>query len=209
MDLSRLRNINVDLDELRNLDFNNIGTAPLWVKGVLLVILFCAILGAGYYFDTSAQLESIRQLQAQEKTLRIQFIGKARRAAHLAEYEKQLAEMRHSFGKMLQQLPNKTEIPGLLLDISQTAISSGLMLEVFQPEPEKKEGFYAIKPIKIKARGTFQEIFRFVRDVALLPRIVTLDDISLTPVGKNSSQLMLDVTARTYRYLPNQGGNGR
>lgn len=209
MDLSRFRNINIDLDELRNLDFNNIGTAPLWVKGFLLVILFCAIIGAGYYFDTSAQLERIKQLQAQEKTLRIQFIGKARRAAHLAAYEKQLAEMRHSFGKMLQQLPNKTEIPGLLLDISQTAISSGLTLEVFQPEPEKKEGFYAIKPIKIKAQGTFQEIFRFVRDVALLPRIVTLDDISLRPVGKNSNQLMLDVTARTYRYLPNQGRNGR
>lgn len=204
--LSRMREL--DLDDLRNLDLNDIGAAPGWVKALLLLVLFIAILGAGYYLDISNQIDTLQQLKNREQTLRIQFIGKARRAANLPAYEKQLAEMQHSFGKMLQQLPNKTEIPGLLLDISQTALASGLTIDVFQPEPEKKEGFYAIKPIKIKAEGTYAEIARFVSDVASLPRIVTISDISLEPKGK-SGLLVMSATAQTYRYLSNEGRAAR
>jgi type IV pilus assembly protein PilO len=206
MDLSRLREI--DLDELRNLDFNNIGTAPIWIKGFVIAVLMIVILGAGYYFDTSSQRTDLERLQQQEKTLRGQLSIKARRAANLKVYEKQLKEMRTSFGKMLEQLPNKTEIPGLLVDISQTALSSGLAIDTFRPEAEKKQSFYAIKPIQIQARGTYPEIARFVSEIAALPRIVTLGDISLKPTSKKSNQLVMGVTARTYRYLPN-GGRGQ
>jgi type IV pilus assembly protein PilO len=206
MDLSRLREI--DLDELRNLDFNNIGTAPIWIKGLVIAVLMIVILGAGYYFDTSSQRTDLERLQQQEKTLRGQLSIKARRAANLKVYEKQLKEMRTSFGKMLEQLPNKTEIPGLLVDISQTALSSGLAIDTFRPEAEKKQSFYAIKPIQIQARGTYPEIARFVSEIAALPRIVTLGDISLKPTSKKSNQLVMGVTARTYRYLPN-GGRGQ
>ncbi|WP_232224887.1 type 4a pilus biogenesis protein PilO [Acidihalobacter ferrooxydans] len=202
MNLSRLRDI--DLDEIRNVDLNNIGSAPLWIKAPLLLLLMVVIIGAGYYFDTSNQQADLQQLQAQEQQLRSQFAVKARRAANLAVYEKQLAEMKRSFGKMLQQLPNKTEIPALLVDISETALSSGLTIDLFRPDPEKKEGFYAIKPISISARGTYPEIALFASKIAALPRIVTLGDISLKPVAK-SNQLSMRVTARTYRYLPNRG----
>ncbi|APZ44755.1 pilus assembly protein PilO [Acidihalobacter ferrooxydans] len=194
----------MDLDEIRNVDLNNIGSAPLWIKAPLLLLLMVVIIGAGYYFDTSNQQADLQQLQAQEQQLRSQFAVKARRAANLAVYEKQLAEMKRSFGKMLQQLPNKTEIPALLVDISETALSSGLTIDLFRPDPEKKEGFYAIKPISISARGTYPEIALFASKIAALPRIVTLGDISLKPVAK-SNQLSMRVTARTYRYLPNRG----
>ncbi|MEJ2479275.1 MAG: type 4a pilus biogenesis protein PilO [Acidihalobacter sp.] len=207
MDLSRLREI--DLDELRNLDFNNIGTAPVWVKTLVIAVLIIAILGVGYYLDTSKQRTDLQRLQQQEKSLRTQLSLKARRAANLKIYEKQLQEMRTSFGKMLEQLPNQTEIPGLLVDISQTALSSGLAIDLFRPEAEKKQSFYAIKPIQIQARGTYPEISRFVSQIAALPRIVTLGDISLKPVSAKSNQLTMKVTARTYRYLPENGGRGR
>lgn len=206
IDLSRLRDI--DLDELRNLDFNNIGTAPAWVKAVVIGVLCVAILAGGYYFDTRNQQAELTRLQRTEHDLRGQFKIKARRAANLHVYEKQLKEMRASFGKMLQQLPNKTEIPGLLVDISQTALSSGLAIDLFRPESEKKQGFYSIKPIQIRARGTFPEIAKFVSQIAALPRIVTLGDISLKPVSGKSNELIMSVTARTYRYLSQHGGRG-
>ena len=207
LDLSRLREI--DLDELRNLDFNNIGTAPAWIKGLVIAALVIAILAAGYYFDTSGQRTDLQRLQQQEQGLRSQLSLKARRAANLNVYEKQLQEMRTSFGKMLEQLPNQTEIPGLLVDISQTALSSGLAIDLFRPEAEKKQSFYAIKPIQIQARGTYPEIARFVSEIAALPRIVTLGDISLKPADAKSNQLIMNVMARTYRYLPENGGRAQ
>lgn len=206
LDFARLREIN--LDELRNIDFNNIGSAPIWIKALLIAILCIAILAAGYYFDTSGQRTALHGLQLQEVSLRQNLATKARRAANLKAFEKQLAEMRRSFGKMLQQLPNQTEIPGLLVDISQTALASGLTIDVFRPAPEQNKGFYAVKPIQIKARGTFSEIAHFVSQIAALPRIVTLGNISLKPVTK-SSDLNMSVTARTYRYLPENEQHGR
>lgn len=207
MNLARLREI--DLDEIRNLDFNNIGTAPIWIKVLLLAILCAAILAAGYYFDTSDQRVQLGRLKQQEMALRGQLSLKAKRAANLGVYEKQLKDMRRSFGKMLEQLPNQTEIPGLLVDISQTALSSGLAIDLFRPTAEQKKSFYAIKPIQIQARGTYPEIANFVSEIAALPRIVTLGDITLKPVGGKSSDLAMSVTARTYRYLPENGGRSK
>lgn len=201
MNLQSLREL--DFNELRQIDLNNIGSAPVWVRNLILAALFIAILAAGYYFDTSAQRMQLQGEQAQEQSLRNDLVFKARRAANLNVYEHQLAEMKRSFGKMLQQLPNKTEIPGLLVDISQTALSSGLEIDLFRPEPEQKKGFYAIKPIQIQAKGTYAEFAHFVSEIAALPRIVTLGNISMKPTGKNSSILTMSVEARTYRYLPN------
>ncbi|OBS08217.1 Type IV pilus biogenesis protein PilO [Acidihalobacter prosperus] len=203
MNLSSLREI--DLNELRQIDLNNIGTAPRWVRNTLLLVLFVAILAAGYHFDTSDQRVTLERAKAQETALRNELVFKARRAANLKTYEQQLAEMKRSFGKMLQQLPNKTEIPGLLVDISQTALSSGLEIDLFRPEPEQKKGFYAIKPIQIQAKGTYPEFAHFVSQIAALPRIVTLGDISMQPIKKGSPILSMSVVARTYRYLPDHG----
>ncbi|WP_038090289.1 type IV pilus inner membrane component PilO [Acidihalobacter prosperus] len=195
----------MDLNELRQIDLNNIGTAPRWVRNTLLLVLFVAILAAGYHFDTSDQRVTLERAKAQETALRNELVFKARRAANLKTYEQQLAEMKRSFGKMLQQLPNKTEIPGLLVDISQTALSSGLEIDLFRPEPEQKKGFYAIKPIQIQAKGTYPEFAHFVSQIAALPRIVTLGDISMQPIKKGSPILSMSVVARTYRYLPDHG----
>ncbi|AOU96766.1 pilus assembly protein PilO [Acidihalobacter yilgarnensis] len=203
MNLSSLRDL--DFNELRQIDLNNIGSAPTWVRNLLLTVLFVAILAAGYYFDTSDQRVALHRAQAQETTLRNDLVFKARRAANLKIYEHQLAEMKRSFGKMLQQLPNKTEIPGLLVDISQTALSSGLEIDLFRPEPEQKKGFYAIKPIQIQAKGTYPEFAHFVSEIAALPRIVTLGNINMHPVKKGSPILTMSVVARTYRYLPDNG----
>lgn len=203
MNLDRLREL--DINELREIDLNNIGNAPAWVRNLLLAVLFLAILGLGYYFDTSVQKTTLHRAQEKEIQLRNELVFKAHRAANLKVYEKQLAEMKRSFGKLLQQLPNKTEIPGLLVDISQTALSNGLEIDVFRPEPAKKKGFYAIKPIQIRAKGTYQEFAHFVSDVAALPRIVTLGNIKMQPVKKGSPILKMSVIARTYRYLPNHG----
>ncbi len=204
MDLGRLKKI--DLNEFRNIDFNHIGSAPIPVKAALIILIGIAVLAGGYYFNTSHQLTELQRLKQQEQTLKRQFTIKAQRSANLDAYKNQLAEMRRSFGKMLRQLPDKTEIPGLLVDISQAALSNGLQLDLFQPEPEKRKGFYAIKPIKIQAQGTFLEIAHFVSEVASLPRIVTLSNITMKPAGGKSNIILFSATARTYRYLSTEKG---
>lgn len=201
MNLSNLREL--DFSELNHLDFKNIGSAPLWIRNLLLIVLFIAILGLGYYFDTNKQRTSLDYAKSQEKALRNELVFKAHRAANFHIYQHQLAEMTRSFGKMLLQLPNKTEIPGLLVDISQTALSSGLEIDLFRPGREQNKGFYAIKPIAIQAKGTYAEFANFVSDTAALPRIVTLGDIKMHPIKEGSPILAMSVVARTYRYLPN------
>lgn len=200
--LDRLKSI--DLDDLRSIDFNDIGSAPKPVRAILLVIIFLLVLAGGYYYTISGQLATQQQMQHQEQNLKKQFIFKAKRAANLRAYTSQLKTMRKSFGKLLQQLPNKTEIPGLLVDISQAAISNGLQIELFQPQSEKRKGFYAIKPIHIQATGTYLDIAHFVNQVASLSRIVTLNDIQIHPTGRHSSELKFSAIAKTYRYLPRQ-----
>jgi type IV pilus assembly protein PilO len=128
---------------------------------------------------------------------------KARRAANLDGYRQQLAEMEKSFGAMLRQLPNKTEVPNLLVDISQTGLAAGLEEKLFQPQGENKKDFYAELPIKIRLTGSYHAFGNFVSGIAVLPRIVTLHDITISPAGKDAApdDLVLDVTAKTYRYL--------
>ncbi len=193
----------MDLEELKNFDVSDLsklGSAPVAIKAIFLALAFAAVLGLGYYLDTSAQLETLQSLKDKETALKKEFEKKHHKSANLEAYREQLTEMEHEFGAMLRQLPGKTEIPAVILDVSQTGLSSGLQILLFKPQPEVNMGFYAEKPIKIKLRGKYDQMGRFASGIASLPRIATLEDISIKP-EKGSEALTMEVTAKTYRYL--------
>lgn len=190
----------LDLNDLNNIDLKTIGSAPLPARILVLVVLAAALIGAGYWFDTKNQLQRLDQAQAREPQLRQQFETRQRRAANLDAYKAQLAEMQRRFGTMLRQLPSQTEIPNLLVDISQTALSAGLEIDLFRPEAENPRGFYAEKPIRLRMKGSYEEMAHFTSGVAALPRIVTIHDISLQP-EQDAARLVMEATAKTYRYL--------
>lgn len=194
-----------NINDLNNIDINDIkkiGMAPLPVK-VALIVVACIILAvAGYFLDTTKQLDILKKTEIEEVTLRQTFSKKQAKAANLEAYKQQLGEMKVSFGALLRQLPNKTEIETLLTDISQTGISSGLEIDYFKPEGLNPKEFYAEYPIKLKVTGRFHEFAEFVSGVAALPRIVTLRSFSIAPADKDSGvKLVMEVTAVTYQYL--------
>jgi len=190
----------MDFQELKNVNLTNIGTSPLWVKVLLIGIVCIAILFAGYWLHHKTQLEDLKRVQAKEVELRATFEDKAEKAANLEPYKVQLEEMRRTFGTLLRQLPSKTEIPALIVDISQTGLASGLEIELFKPNPESRKEFYAEKPISLRVKGDYHQFGAFASEIAALPRIVTLHNISLTPGAKNKDMTMT-ATAKTYRYL--------
>jgi type IV pilus assembly protein PilO len=190
----------MNLSDLNNFDINNIGTAPLVVKLVIVLVLAVAIIGLGYYFDTKEQLIQYDKAQAKEVELRRTFETKVAKAANLEELKEQLEEMRRTFGTLLRQLPSKTEIPAVIVDISQTALSSGLEVKLFKPGDEVEKEFYAEKPIQLTLQGDYHQFGTFASEVAELPRIVTLHNINLTPGGEESFMTM-NAIATTYRYL--------
>lgn len=195
------------LEELRNLDINDIGRWPMPVQALFVALLFVIASAAGFWaLVWQNQAPVLERAQAEERDLRKSFEDKQRKAANFSAYKAQLAEIERSFGTMLRQLPGKTEIPNLLVDISQTGLGAGLQEELFQPLDEIQRDFYAEKPIKIRLTGSYHEFGRFVSDIAALPRIVTLHDIEITPKGKTPGfdELVLNVTAKTYRYLDEQ-----
>ena len=187
------------LGDINNLDFNNIGSWPAAARAILIGILIVVVLFLGYWFDVKDQLQRLEQARQQEAELKITFETKARKAANLTAYEQQLDEMRESFGAMLRQLPNKTEVAELLVDISQTGLASGLEFELFKPLDEIPRDFYAELPISIKVKGGYHEFGSFVSGLAALPRIVTVHDINIAPL--EGGMLTMDLTAKTYRYL--------
>jgi len=192
------------LEELQDLDLNDIGRWPFFFRAAAVAIIFVIATSGGiYYFVYEEKIQVLEDAQAQEADLRVIFEEKQRKASNFEAYQEQLEEIERSFGAMLRQLPGKTEIPNLLVDISQTGLAAGLKEKLFQPMDEVKKDFYAEKPIKIKLDGSFHEFGSFVSDIAGLPRIVTIHDIAITPVGKDSDydDLILDLTAKTYRYL--------
>ena len=193
------------LDELRNLDFNDIGRWPFAFRAIFVGLFFViASIGGFYYFVYTNQMPKLERAEQEEAELRVQFEDKQKKAANLDAYKEQLAEIERSFGTMLRQLPGKTEIPNLLIDISQTGLAAGLQEELFQPVSELEKDFYAEKPIKIRLKGAYHEFGKFVSDIAALPRIVTLHDIDISQdrgAEEDSSDLILNVTAKTYRYL--------
>jgi len=191
-----------DLNELDVNDIKRIGTAPAIVKVILIVFLCIVVAVAGYFLVTTPKLEELKKVENEEKNLRITFDEKAAKAANLDAYKQQLDEMRQSFGALLRQLPNKTEIETLLTDISQTGISSGLEIELFKPEGLVPKDFYAEYPIKLKVTGRYHQFAQFVSGVAALPRIVTLQNIEIKPADKDSGvKLSMELTAVTYQYL--------
>ena len=196
-------------DQLRSLDPRDVGRWPLAVRGFFVAVGFCVVAGIGWYmFVWNDDRPILQKAEADEIDLRSQFENKQQRAANLEAYKAQLVEMERSFGAMLRQLPGKTEVPNLLVDISQTGLAAGLQEKLFQPASEKGNGFYAELPIKIKLVGSYHDFGSFVSGIAALPRIVTLHDIQITPVDAkgNYDNLTMDVTAKTYRYIEDEGG---
>ncbi len=198
----------MNLQDLNELDFNNIGVWPGPVKFVLMLIV-CALVGVGgYYLDTEKQLKQLERVEMKEVELRRTFQDKQAKAANLDAYKKQLEEMKQSFGAMLRQLPNKTEVAELLVDVSQTGLASGLEFELFKPQGEVPREFYAELPIKLTVTGQYHEFGDFISGLAALPRIVTIHDINISPKKSKrgeSGGLVLQATAKTYRYLDEEG----
>lgn len=193
----------MDLKELQNFDlsdFAKIGSAPAAVRGLLAALVLGSVVGLGYYLHTRDQLDSLKNIESKELALKETFETKNHQAANLEAYKVQLAEMEKEFGTMLRQLPGKTEIPAVILDVSQTGLASGLKIMLFKPQSESTKGFYAEKPIQIRLRGNYHEMAKFSSGIASLPRIVTLHDIVLKP-EQGTNKLIMDVTAKTYRYL--------
>jgi type IV pilus assembly protein PilO len=191
------------LEELRALDPRDPGRWPLGVRvgAVALVFLALSLLGL-YLFVWDGQRPELQRRQAEELQLRAEFRDKHSKAVNLEVYKQQLKDIERSFGALLRQLPGKTEVPNLLVDISQTGLAAGLQEKLFQPEAEVKKDFYAELPIKIKLTGSYHQFGEFVSGIAALPRIVTLHDIDIKPDNKDAyDQLSLELTAKTYRYL--------
>jgi len=197
----------MDLQQLNELDFSNIGDWPGLVKGIVVLLLCALLVGAWYYFDTQEQLKRLETAERREQELRGTFEAKQKKAVNLDAYKQQLAEMRESFGAMLRQLPDQTEVAALLVDVSQTGLAAGLEFELFRPTGEIPKDFYAELPINIKVTGRYHEFGNFISGLAALPRIVTLHNISIVPRSKGRGKvekdvaLLLTATAKTYRYL--------
>lgn len=191
------------IEELQSLDMNDIGRWPFVFRAAAVAIVAVIATGAGLYlFVYEEKVPLLEKAEAEEQELRQVFEARQKKAANFDAYKEQLAEIESSFGTMLRQLPGKTEIPNLLVDISQTGLAAGLEEKLFQPMEENPREFYAEKPIKIRLDGSYHELGNFVSDIAALPRIVTLHDIEITPADTGAfDQLVLNVTAKTYRYL--------
>jgi len=191
------------IEELQSLDVNDIGRWPLVFRVAVIVLVFVAVTFAGVWFTiVKDKAPVLQRAQAEEQELRVTFENKQRKAANYDAYKAQLAQIEQSFGTMLRQLPGETEIPSLIVDISQTGLAAGLQEKLFQPQAEVPRDFYAEKPIKIRLTGGYHEMANFVSGIAALPRIVTLHDINITPEQKGEfDSLSLEVTAKTYRYI--------
>ena len=198
----------MNFEELQNhLEPDNIGSAPLSVRLGVIFTLCAMIIGAGLWFDTQKQLQQLENHEKKEIELKEVFKIKASQAAKLELYKEQLAEMNATFGALLRQLPEKTDVESLLVDVSQTGLASGLEVQKFKPSVEEKKGFYAELPITLEVLGSFHQMATFISGIAALPRIVTISDMKLEPVKKDandddsSDKLKMSATAKTYRYL--------
>lgn len=191
------------MEELRALDPRDPGRWPLPARIAAVVVWLIVLTGVlSYMFVWQKQRPELDRYEAEEKTLRQEFRTKHSKAVNLDLYKQQLKDIERSFGALLRQLPGKTEVPNLLVDISQTGVGSGLEEKLFQPGPEQKKDFYAELPIKIRLSGSYHEFGQFVSGIAALPRIVTLHDIEIKPENKDAYDVLtLDLTAKTYRYL--------
>jgi len=195
------------LDDLRNADFSDLGNSPSSVKLFILTVAVILILVAGYYLLIADKIDELKREEAQEVTLKTDFEYKQQKSANLEAYEKQLADMRELLETMFRQLPGKTEMDKLLVDVSQTALAAGIDVQLFEPQNEAYKDFYAERPIVIRMLGDYHQFGEFVSGVAALPRVVilTMHDIALTRAnaraGAANGQLVLEGRVKTYRYV--------
>jgi type IV pilus assembly protein PilO len=189
----------MNLDELRNLNFREVGNWPMLPKVMILGVLFVAILALGAAFDWKDQFDTLDSARQQEAKLRDEYTAKKAKAVNYDLYVAQLKDVEQSFGALVKQLPNRSEIDALLTDINQAGLGRGLVFELFRPAPqEKMMDFYAELPIAIRITGNYHDMGAFASDVAQLPRIVTLNDVT---ISNDKGQLQMEATAKTFRYL--------
>jgi len=197
------------LEDFNNIDIKNAGNLPMPVKAVLLAVVFILLLGLGYYFLLSPALETLDQEKAKEQQLRDVFFAKKSQAINLEAYRAQMVEIEKTFGALLRQLPDKSQIDGLLTDINQAGLSRGLEFELFKPGSETQAEFYAEMPIAIKVVGAYHDLGAFASDISKLSRIVTISNVAVVPQGSGkdgkvangSGMLVMEAVAKTYRYL--------
>ncbi len=194
------------LDDIRNLDMNNAGGWPMPLKVGACVLVILLIPTIGYFVSFKGQQEQVKSLKTQEESLLMTFASKQAKAANLEAYRQQLADMEIVLQNLLRQLPGKTEMADLLVDISQTALSTGIDTELFEPQTEVPREFYAEQPIRLRMKGTYHQFGQFVSGVASLPRVVilTMHDIQLRSEQVAAGRLVLEGTVRTYRYLDDE-----
>ena len=202
------------LEQLRTLDTKDVGRWPLLFRAIAVsLILLIVSIGGTYYFVWREKIPELEQVKRQEQDLRGTFESRQRLAANLEAYRAQLEEVEQTFGAMLRQLPGETEVPSLLVDISQTGLAAGLEERLFQPMSEVNREAYSELHIRMQVVGTFHELGNFVSGVVALPRIVTLHDVTLRPEQRTgqsapTGRLVMDLTAKTYRYIE-EGSEGR
>ncbi len=192
------------LDDLKNIDLNNLGSWPVPIKIGAILVVCVIILFAGFWFLIQGELDEYGAAQQMEAGLRETYMNKKGLAINLPAYKQQMEEMEQTFGSLLRQLPNTTEVPDLLVDITQAGLGRGLEFTLFRPEKEQPKDFYAEMPISVEVRGNYHELALFVSDVAALPRIVTFGDINIVSTGKDD-KLTMSAKAKTYRYLEEGG----
>ena len=187
------------LDDFRRLNFREVGKWPLVAKVIMLTLLVLFIVALGAFLDWKDQWEALQAAQQEEVRLKEQYTQKKAKAINYDLYVQQLAEVEQSFGALVKQLPNKSEIDALLTDVNQAGLGRGLVFNLFRPAPqEKMADFYAELPINIKITGNYHDIGAFASDVAALPRIVTLNDVA---IANDKGTLTMDAVAKTFRYL--------
>jgi type IV pilus assembly protein PilO len=193
--LEQLRNF-----DLADLDVNNVGSWPGAVKAIAMVLILLLVLGGGYYFYVTDKQTALERAQLEERDLRADFESKSFRAANLEAYRQQKIEMETMFEGLLRQLPSDTEVPGLLEDITRTALDNELRIESIDLQDERRTEFYVELPIQIVVEGNYHKIGSFVSGVANLSRIVTLHDFTIVPQD-SPERLKMSILAKTYRYL--------
>ncbi|WP_449287526.1 type 4a pilus biogenesis protein PilO [Marinobacter sp. PE14] len=186
--------------DINDLDVNNAGIWPAPIKAIVVLIVFALIAGGGYWFFVKDQYVQLDRVEKTEQDLRKKYEEKAYQVANLEVFKAQMAEMEETFGALVRQLPSETEVPGLLEDITNTALGNGLSLQEVALQPEQRRDFYSELPINIRVTGSYHELASFVSSVASLPRIVTLHDLTIKPTGGDGERLDMQVVARTYRY---------
>ena len=194
--------------ELSELEFSNIGEWPALAKGLLILVLCGGLIGAGFYFHIQEQFKTLDRHRATETQLRSEFETKQAKVVNLEVYKEQLEEMKLAFGAMLRQLPDKSEVADLLVDVSQTGLAAGLEFELFQPAGEVPKDFYVELPINIRVLGNYHEFGEFVSGLAALPRILTIHNVRIER-RKDARNLVMHAVAKTYRYVGDNvaGGN--